>query len=91
LIFQNANQPYSKWWSHLKYHERKIICCRRAILVNLGVKIWKNVRTNYDGRTITTNLIWFWYRNGNLDSRSTRCCSGRIECRCFSWKSRTHT
>jgi NADH dehydrogenase len=25
-------------------------------LVELGVKIWKNVRvTNYDGRTITTN------------------------------------
>jgi hypothetical protein len=23
LIFQNANQPYSKWWSHLKYYERK--------------------------------------------------------------------
>jgi hypothetical protein len=26
---------YSKWWSHLEYHEREIICCCRAILVNL--------------------------------------------------------
>jgi hypothetical protein len=63
LIFQNANQPYSKWWSHLKYYERKIICCR-AILVNLGgkgkmcVQIMMVVRLPLILIFFTATVIW---------------------------------